>query len=401
MTMIIQSTRFGPVSWTAASPYAAYNAEKGDYTEEYGLTKTAGANITLQRLATGWTGSKACWEFIGGNAGGEHALMTVASSLPMSGNEIWCGMRVIFDSWASISGKKLLCVAVTAGDAGQQAANKPEIAIDQTGKVYLIDSNNAANDTEITTLSLSTEYYLLLHARGGASGSLTHEVYVYNSNGNELAKGSKAWAVGNAGSSDVAKWGAGSTTDYTGLQYRMRDLVVFKDVSTNPGPCRVVTKRPSSATASGNWTAGVSSVYTAGGDVVTNITEVPNDGDSTYIRVLNATASQIEYDMTAASIGSNDTIHGLIAHARERHTGSTPTWQLGLKQTSSESLANMASVTAYNVRRNIITTDPATTVSWTPNGADTAKLIIRDHDTLSREILVTNAWCDVVSADNP
>jgi hypothetical protein len=139
-----------------------------------------------------------------------------------------------------------------------------------------------------------------------------------------------------------------------------------------------------------------------------------HDGEVTYAVVNNAVASTMELGLTNLSrIDSDDEIHTVIPVMIQRHTGSSPVAQIGIKSGATSSLQSFfpSTSTQYNRRRGQTGTgssnqpsqslDPATAARWTAAGVDAATLLIRDNDALAREFRITKAYVIVVAAQIP
>lgn len=254
-------------SYTRADPFLAFSGKVGDVDDEYGLARVQDSSraASISWSATGGPAGDGGWHYVGGAVGGDCDRTTQEASFALTADQTWVQMHIKVDANLSVATKPVIMVAVTKGDGANQASLKPVIKIDNTGQLYLGDSNGATNDTALgSPLTLGTEYIALLHATGAAAGSLTQEAFLHSATGALLASCTKAWAVGNAGSNDVGKWGNSGATSTVGLDYHFSHPIVWRNLSTNPGPCKVHTLRATGVVGAGNATAfGAADIPTA------------------------------------------------------------------------------------------------------------------------------------------
>lgn len=468
------------------SPFLSFGGKVGDVDDEIGLDRflDTNRNARIVYSPTGGPDGDGGWNFLGGNQGGDCARLTIESTYPMDANEVWTQTRFKVNAFCSIAGKRQILVGVTKGDGANQANAKPVIKLDETGQLWLGDTNSTTHDVVLhTPIALGTVYTVVLHARGGGAGSLTHEAFLYNSLGKLLASASGSWAIGNTGSNNVCKVGNTGGGNTTGLDWDFSHFIGFKDISTNPGPCKVYILDPVSVIAAGNFTffgaadevsaiteknsnfrvitdlasvSGSVNIFSAAsanftnaddGASFTNFSGITNaarrisgnptdannasldsssgvatavattailqkrgnDADKSYIVVNNATASQIEFNLSDANIPVNDLVHSVRIVINARHVVSAPTIKVGVKIAGTTELLPIfpAMTTQYNRRRGGASVaanadghnlNPATGLRWTPADIDNLIMIIRDDDALAREGRITKAFAIVVAA---
>ena len=376
----------------------SFGANRGNESNESRLVKVQGANTTLTWQTAFKRSGVGSWEYTGGNAGGETALNNSGVSA-IDATEGWIGAAFYFDSFTN-AGRMYILVWNIAGTSGGTGSNlKPITKVGPDGSLSLGDSAGSTNDTLCTVLSTDTWYYILMRARtsNGADGK-AQELYVYNgTTGALIASCTKEWDVGAGAASDLLKFGVGTTMNTTGAHFFMEDGVVYKGLLTNPGPQRIYTRRPTAVSAAGNWVAHAP-LGTPGGTIPANIDDVGTDEDATVARVGHATESQLVLDLDTIDIPSTDVVHAVVTWARQRHTGSTPTVHYGIKSGSTTSTTFVNSGGGYGNRRVLHATDPATAADWTETAAEGFQGVLHDADALLREIVVTSAAWDVVTA---
>jgi hypothetical protein len=475
------------VAYTRADPFLAFSGQVGHIDDELGVStvRDSSRNAYIGHSLTGGPDGDGGFEFVGGNQGGDCALMTQEAAYPMDSSELWATMRFKVVSLHAAVLKSNIMVAVPFGNTGTaQAAEKPSIKLGQDGQLWLASSNASTWDTAIATLTIGDVYTVVLHARGGSAGALTHEAFLYDEDGTLVNSVSAAWDVGTTTSNNVTKWGNSGGGNTTGLNFLFSEMTVWK-TSTNPGPCRVEALDPDSTAAAGVFAAtGAASLHAAVSDVsnhgfraitlsstsastaisspdanftqadvgaqiinhacvtqegrrIASVTDAnnavldatggvstsagtsailqrrANDADVSYAESAGSTAGTMELGFSNLSrVDSDDEIHTLIAVMIQRHTGSSPTQQLGIKSGGTSSLLSVFpnSTTAYNRRRSATSVsatapshslDPATAARWTAAAVDAATLLYRDNDSLARPIRATKMYVTVVAAQIP
>jgi hypothetical protein len=474
--------------YTRVDPYLFFSGKVGHIEDELGLAdvQDSNRNARIMYSPTGGPLGEGGWTLYGGNQGGDCCVMTQEASYPVSDADLVTTMCFRLEAVHTAVGFRNIMVGVTDGDAGNMAAEKPSILLDQDRNLYLGSSNARTWDELLRPLTLDVVYFVVLHGRGGAAGDLTHEAWLYDENGNELAAKQSAWAVGNTGSNDVCKWGNSGGGDTTNLILHFAHMGVYKGVSTNPGPCEGYVKRPISTIAPGNSTAfgaptqheatddpaagsrlitdlastaadttitsAASANFSSPADVgaafrnhpgvtntsrriasVTSATEAEldsatgvstsaaaaavlhrrsNDNDTTYAVFASAAASTLEMGLSADDVPDGDEVHTVICEAIQRHTGSGPTVQLGVKSGATSELLTLTptSTVSFNRRRGATSNaatapshslDPATGARWTPAAANAVTALVRDNDALNREFRITSLRVVVVAAKVP
>lgn len=394
------------MTYTPAGSSLAFvvGGNRGDLSDnEYGAVKDVGANTTLVWQTIFKRSGVGSFEFTGGNAGGETSIRNTASEVgAVDASEGWMGAAFYFDSFQSVATLPWLLVWNIAGTSGTTgSAAKPTAKLANDGSLYLGDSGGTSNDTLCHVLSTHTWYYILMRCRtSNGADAKPQELYVYNGLTGALisAPCTKLWDVGAAGATDAFKFGVGTTVNSTGLHFFMEDLVAYKGLLTNPGPQLVYTRRPTATAAANNWTAQAP-LGSAAGTVHENIDDITADGDTTVAQVTNATnPNDLLLDLTTIDIPTGDVVHGVQTWVRNRHTGSTPTVHAGVKSGSTTGVSNLGTSASFNDRRTLQATDPATSADWTVAAAEAFQGVIRDADSLNRQIVVTSAAWDVVTA---
>lgn len=300
-------------TYTRADPFLAFSGKVGDIDDELGLARVTDSsrNARIVWSATGGPDGDGGWNFLGGNAGGDCCRLTAETPYSLATAEAWAQMRFRLNVAVS-AGKHIIMVAVTTGDGANQASLKASIKIDNTRQLYLGDSNGTTNDTALgSPLTVGVVYTILLHAVGGAGGSLTQEAFLYDSTGAQVATCTKAWAVGNVGSNDVAKWGQSGATNTSGLDFDFSHMVVWRGLSTNPGPCKVYALRATSVVGAGNFAA------TGAADIPTAISE--NASAARALTDLTSTSASTAIStatgaLTAADVGARIANHAGITN---------------------------------------------------------------------------------------
>lgn len=291
-------------SYERVDPYLVYSGKIGDRDDELGMDRVDdSARLALITYSTtGGPDGAGGWHFVGADVGGDCDRATDGNSYPVAAPETWCQMRVKFTGFPTGIERICIMLAVVSGDGNVVAALKPCLKIDGSGQLYIGATSGTDEDVPLgDPIELNTVYTPILHCKGGAPGDLDQEAFLYDASGNLIDSVATAWAVGGTSGSGggVAKWGETGDLDSTGLVFDFAEMVVYRNISTNPGPCRVYTLRPSSVIGAGNWTvvgaADAVAAVTENQSAARAITDLESTaGTSTVISTTSANFAQAD-----------------------------------------------------------------------------------------------------------
>jgi hypothetical protein len=240
------------------------------------------------------------------------------------------------------------------------SAYKCSVRLTSAGNLAFYDTTPTLQATGTTVLSTGT-WYLIDVKCGTSASTAAWEVRI---NGVSEISGSSA----NTTATNAGEINLGKRTDRNG-----KGITVYYDDwswsdSAYPGAQQTTVLVPNGAGNALQWVAGVGTAD------YTSVAELPNDGNTTYLKSDLTSGHAFSVAMTNTSTaGITGTVNSVkvdVIVARDGGTNGAVNVRLRSNTTNSDTSTSGTTTSSYNERGKISDTDPATSSAWTLSGVD-------------------------------